>query len=242
MKAASEAGGAGRCAATADGSAPRGLAIRGAASSRPDDPGGERVRLTCNPAPRHYNPIAPMRAVHSLHRPAEPPLAGVGGLGAAWHRATHRAIVRVAGRAALGRGRRFRHRQPDLERAVVPRRRPGVEGGGGVRRRVYRRRPGSELLLYRADPAGDRLHRRHPARQPAAPPAVQGAVHLGAEPHGVRQPADGTAGRPTSLETWRDASLQRIVALHRRGQADPRRRPAAWIAGFTTPSPASACR
>ncbi len=51
------------------------------------------------------------------------------------------------------RWRLFRHRQPDLERAVLP---AGVAGPAPrwrPRRGLYRRRAGSELLLHRRGPA-----------------------------------------------------------------------------------------
>ena len=82
--------------------------------------------------------------------------------------------VRVAGRAAVGAQRRVRHRQPDFERTVVPARRAGARTGRPHRRRLHRRRPRSELLLHRPHPPRRSVHRRHPARQPAAAPAVQG--------------------------------------------------------------------
>ena len=82
--------------------------------------------------------------------------------------------LRRPDRGAVRAGRLLRHRQPDLERAVVPAGDPGAAAGRRARRGLHRRRSRSELLLHRPHPSGDRLHRRHPPRQPAPAPAVQG--------------------------------------------------------------------
>ena len=58
--------------------------------------------------------------------------------------------VRGDDRGALRARRVLRHRQPDLERALVPARAARSRGPQGDRRRVHRRRARSELLLHRA--------------------------------------------------------------------------------------------
>ena len=105
-----------------------------------------------------------------------------------------RARVRRARRAALRAERRVRHRQPDFQRAVVPARGAGARTGRRHRRRLHRRRSGSELFLHRPHPARRSLHRRHPARQPAAAPAVQGDLRGVAKPGGIPEPAHRPAG------------------------------------------------
>ncbi len=85
---------------------------------------------------------------------------------------------------------------PDLRRS-------GLRG-----RRLHRRRPGSELLLHRGRAADDRLHHRHPPRQPAAAPAVQVALSAVARTRveylalllGRRLPARSTDGTTASIE------------------------------------------
>ena len=117
-----------------------------------------------------------------------------------------------APRSRRCRSRRLlRHRQPDLERALVSRRHARSAEARRARRRLCRRRTGPEFLLHCRDQAGHRLHRRRPARQPAAPPAVQGDLH--ARPHRVEYLAM-LFGRPVpdNIDAWRAAPLDRIVA------------------------------
>ena len=55
--------------------------------------------------------------------------------------------------------------------------------------RLSRRRPRTELHLYRGHQAGDGVHHRRPARQPAAAPDVQGALRAVGGPRRLRVPA-----------------------------------------------------
>ena len=112
--------------------------------------------------------------------------------------------------AALSEPERLlRHRQPDLERDLLP---PGRGTAGRLRpegRRVHRRGPGPELQLHRARAAALRLHPGHPAPEHAPAPAVRGAAGPGQRPLSVPVPA----------------VLARVSGLH------PRRRAATGIEG-----------
>ena len=117
-----------------------------------------------------------------------------------------RTSVRRSGRLALRARRLLRHRQPDLERALVSARRsraralPAQAGGGGVYLGVGPDQNFSYIAHLR--PA-HRHPRRHPARQPAAAPAVQGAVSEGRDARRVPRAADRTraaaAGRRAGI-------------------------------------------
>ena len=126
----------------------------------------------------------------------------------------------------------LRFRQPHLERDVVPARGqpPACHRRHG--RRVHRRRPRPELLVHRGHQARGRVHDRHPARQPAHAPDVQGAVPAIEQPARVSQPVDRARGsrrrrvlgrcsdRRTSSRSstaWRrhDRQRNRLAARHR---------------------------
>ena len=89
------------------------------------------------------------------------------------------------------------------------------------RRRLHRRRPRPELFVHRRGSAGHRLHRRRPARQPAAPPAVQGALRAVRDPNRISLVSDGTSApaRPERLAAGADRSPGRL-----RGQDARQRR------------------
>ena len=72
---------------------------------------------------------------------------------------------------------------------------PALSTARFERRRLHRGRTRSELHLHRADPSDGGLHHRHPARQPAPAPAVQGALRRGAHASRVSLAPD----RPRSL-------------------------------------------
>ncbi len=86
---------------------------------------------------------------------------------------------------------------PDIERA-------------GPGRRIRRRRPGSELLLHRRRPAERRVHHRHPARQPAAPPAVQGALLAVAHAGGLPVAVVRTSS-PAEPDLWRARNVAALT-------------------------------
>ena len=129
--------------------------------------------------------------------------------------------LRRPDRGAVGAGRLLRHRQPDLERAVVSAGDPRAAAGRRAGRGLHRRRSRSEFLLHRPHPSGDRLHRRHPPRQPAAAPAVQGDLCRGADARGVSGAAAGPSGaagrsmdgaRRGSAASWRTSTACRSIA------------------------------
>ncbi len=77
---------------------------------------------------------------------------------------------------------------------------PGAEEGRQAGGRVPGRGAGPELHLHGGHAAADGVHRRHPARQPAAAPDVQGALRALGRPRGVPvaavlQEAAGGPGR-----------------------------------------------
>ena len=82
-------------------------------------------------------------------------------------RAADRPGVLAADRRVLRAGRVLPVRQPRLERGHVSVRDSARCRRRQARRRLSRRRPGSELHLHRRARAADRVHPRHPPRQPA---------------------------------------------------------------------------
>ena len=95
--------------------------------------------------------------------------------------------------------------------------------GRAPRRRVHRRRPRPELLVYRRVPAGRRLHRRRPPRQPAAAPAVQGALLAGADPRRISVAALRAAG-PAGTRELAEPDHRGDRRVRRSGRRSGRRR------------------
>ena len=119
--------------------------------------------------------------------------------------------VRRADRVAVRAAGLFRYRQPDLQREVVPAGAPGSAPPERARRRLHRRRPRSELLVHRRDPADGRLPDRRPPRQSAAAPPLQGAVR--ALPHADRLPR--AAHRPSRPGRHRRLARRARRSSHR---------------------------
>ena len=107
----------------------------------------------------------------------------------------------------------FQHVIPDLAKSA--RGRP----------RLSRRRAGAELQLHRGAQAGDGLHRRRPARQPAAAPDVQGAVRAVGRSRGVRVAAvlEEAAGRPDRARRRRRRSSRAYEKVETDARSSTRR-------------------
>ena len=109
------------------------------------------------------------------------------------------------------------------------------------RRRLHRRRTRSEFFVHQRSAAGDRLHHRRPARQPAPAPAVQGAVRAVRDAHRISRLPDRTSAAtgPERLAAGADRPPGRV---HRQDAA-PAPMPSRHAgSGSTTLFAAPACR